>query len=117
MIRRPPRSTLFPYTTLFRSGKNVEFRGQGRIEGTVDLGEGNNELTIKEQFTGRYGTNIILGPKAALKNIKYVNVAGAIGENSKASLSGRTSLTLDIDPSVRSEERRVGKECRSRWSP
>src|SRR5687768_18010105 len=24
MIRRPPRSTLFPYTTLFRSGKLVE---------------------------------------------------------------------------------------------
>src|SRR3712207_6848322 len=23
MIRRPPRSTLFPYTTLFRSGQNV----------------------------------------------------------------------------------------------
>src|SRR5256885_16739023 len=22
-----------------------------------------------------------------------------------------------VDPSVRSEERRVGKECRSRWSP
>src|SRR5256886_10293448 len=26
MIRRPPRSTLFPYTTLFRSGE----RGEGR---------------------------------------------------------------------------------------
>src|SRR3712207_8905403 len=25
MIRRPPRSTLFPYTTLFRSGKNHLF--------------------------------------------------------------------------------------------
>src|SRR3712207_4007207 len=24
MIRRPPRSTLFPYTTLFRSGSDVE---------------------------------------------------------------------------------------------
>src|SRR3712207_8931569 len=24
MIRRPPRSTLFPYTTLFRSGATVE---------------------------------------------------------------------------------------------
>src|SRR2546426_11745527 len=24
MIRRPPRSTLFPYTTLFRSGARVE---------------------------------------------------------------------------------------------
>src|SRR3712207_4195679 len=26
MIRRPPRSTLFPYTTLFRSGKVVGVR-------------------------------------------------------------------------------------------
>src|SRR2546426_6079585 len=24
MIRRPPRSTLFPYTTLFRSGEDVD---------------------------------------------------------------------------------------------
>src|SRR3989442_15890388 len=27
MIRRPPRSTLFPYTTLFRSAKNAVERG------------------------------------------------------------------------------------------
>src|SRR3712207_7992983 len=27
MIRRPPRSTLFPYTTLFRSGGVMEFAG------------------------------------------------------------------------------------------
>src|SRR5258708_13263555 len=26
MIRRPPRSTLFPYTTLFRSHKNIRRR-------------------------------------------------------------------------------------------
>src|SRR3712207_8272648 len=26
MIRRPPRSTLFPYTTLFRSSARVEIR-------------------------------------------------------------------------------------------
>src|SRR3712207_8006543 len=26
MIRRPPRSTLFPYTTLFRSGNNFRRR-------------------------------------------------------------------------------------------
>src|SRR5256885_11773713 len=36
MIRRPPRSTLFPYTTLFRSGRNaltpfeIASTGQGR---------------------------------------------------------------------------------------
>src|SRR2546422_11570068 len=29
MIRRPPRSTLFPYTTLFRSGKLVVVGGWG----------------------------------------------------------------------------------------
>src|SRR5258707_3904327 len=26
MIRRPPRSTLFPYTTLFRSGSEMQIR-------------------------------------------------------------------------------------------
>src|SRR3712207_7202138 len=30
MIRRPPRSTLFPYTTLFRSGVRVAVLGEGR---------------------------------------------------------------------------------------
>src|SRR2546422_7394630 len=29
MIRRPPRSTLFPYTTLFRSGRTAYLEGQG----------------------------------------------------------------------------------------
>src|SRR3712207_7321533 len=33
MIRRPPRSTLFPYTTLFRSG-------QGQVMIVVDLHRG-----------------------------------------------------------------------------
>src|SRR5438874_9813181 len=39
MIRRPPRSTLFPYTTLFRSGSGVRdparpSHGQGQRGGT-----------------------------------------------------------------------------------
>src|SRR5690242_21274539 len=34
MLRRPPRSTLFPYTTLFRSGPDVEGgeHGHGLLE-------------------------------------------------------------------------------------
>src|SRR5260370_28348862 len=28
MIRRPPRSTLFPYTTLFRSRNGIHMRGE-----------------------------------------------------------------------------------------
>src|SRR2546425_8925649 len=39
MIRRPPRSTLFPYTTLFRSEYIATFREQAEAlaEGGVDL--------------------------------------------------------------------------------
>src|SRR5258708_8731726 len=35
MIRRPPRSTLFPYTTLFRSmrGQSHDVEGQHRVRG------------------------------------------------------------------------------------
>lgn len=90
--------------TVNYTGKNIEFRGQGRIEGTVDLGEGHNVLTIQEQYTGKYGTNIILGPKAKLQKIAVVEVGGEIGDSSHASLSGRTSLSLDIDPSVKNEK-------------
>src|SRR5689334_24689438 len=42
MIRRPPRSTLFPYTTLFRSDRGVEhgedFRVRVRIVELEDIG-------------------------------------------------------------------------------
>src|SRR5690348_18011381 len=39
MIRRPPRSTLFPYTTLFRSGpdagRGILLRAEARREGLL----------------------------------------------------------------------------------
>src|SRR3712207_7842342 len=39
MIRRPPRSTLFPYTTLFRStaGEWVRARGCDKLVGPADF--------------------------------------------------------------------------------
>src|SRR2546429_9548688 len=43
MIRRPPRSTLFPYTTLFRSGRRHLARGRGELlahRGQVPRGPG-----------------------------------------------------------------------------
>src|SRR2546428_975522 len=50
MIRRPPRSTLFPYTTLFRSnhGKRCEMAKYDGIIGqdVLTVTEGENELTI-----------------------------------------------------------------------
>src|SRR5258708_28398218 len=37
MIRRPPRSTLFPYTTLFRSFEKINFIGKVTEEKKLDL--------------------------------------------------------------------------------
>ena len=89
------------------AGKNIEFRGIGRIEGTVDLGEGKNTLKIAEQMTGQYGTNITLGAYAKLKNIDTVEVGGSLTlDNAQASISGRTSLRMDIDATKKNSEGR-----------
>src|SRR3989475_7787025 len=37
MIRRPPRSTLFPYTTLFRSGGQAGQQGAAHCHGVFPL--------------------------------------------------------------------------------
>src|SRR5687767_16033548 len=73
MIRRPPRSTLFPYTTLFRS----------RIAYCVEA-----------------------GPKALHRR------PGLCAMCSNAHRRHEPGPRV----SSRSEERRVGKECRSGWS-
>ena len=55
--------------------------------------------------------------KISLKQGQYVN----IGDNIRVVYVGGTGnhgrLMIDAPKEVRSEERRVGKECRSRWSP
>src|SRR5256884_5510430 len=43
MIRRPPRSTLFPYTTLFRSRK-LNFNGSSGLGGLAIFERGRVEL-------------------------------------------------------------------------
>src|SRR5437870_10314698 len=44
MLRRPPRSTLFPYTTLFRSHDGSDVFSDGMIRPVI-----NDELTIHPQ--------------------------------------------------------------------
>src|SRR3712207_7565932 len=46
MIRRPPRSTLFPYTTLFRSPtrQSARFAPQGPFQAQSSLGTGSRVL-------------------------------------------------------------------------
>src|SRR5256884_2665979 len=55
MIRRPPRSTLFPYTTLFRSkGLGLIPRVIGNIKGLQDP---YRNPTTQKSFAERWGQN------------------------------------------------------------
>src|SRR2546427_6921076 len=57
MIRRPPRSTLFPYTTLFRSplereARDVDAPGRRRVVHRLVVGHG---LVVEGRRAGRQG--------------------------------------------------------------
>src|SRR3712207_7941946 len=64
MIRRPPRSTLFPYTTLFRSTWEAEERGLDLAVYAdfavkdVDLGPAHALLWWADMTTGPHGENV-----------------------------------------------------------
>src|SRR2546430_10796401 len=58
MIRRPPRSTLFPYTTLFRSGdaKVLYLRIGEHLVDAVDRAAGNAAaVQLRHPFLARAG--------------------------------------------------------------
>src|SRR3712207_9224182 len=96
MIRRPPRSTLFPYTTLFRSLSFVR-----------DV--------VEDRYapSGRPSVDPVVFFKLQLVLFfERLRSERHLMEIIADRLSIRWYLGYD-----RSEERRVGKECRSRWSP
>src|SRR3712207_8181699 len=57
MIRRPPRSTLFPYTTLFRSRHSARVRGRVRpaVPGRRGPADPHRPLGHAHQRAGRRG--------------------------------------------------------------
>src|SRR2546430_10042502 len=50
MIRRPPRSTLFPYTTLFRS-RDIVFAGPGRSRAFITTAHRGQNVPYDPQLT------------------------------------------------------------------
>src|SRR2546427_10199155 len=104
MIRRPPRSTLFPYTTLFRS----TFERFGTM---IDTHTADGVKVAREQLQSGV-------PMIVLETALPIKFAATI-EEALGRLPDRPAKFEGIEdlPKRRSEERRVGKECRSRWSP
>src|SRR3712207_9151146 len=99
MIRRPPRSTLFPYTTLFRS----QF---AKVQVTIE------PLEVTADGPTYEFVNAVTGGRIPREYIPSVD-AGMQDAMQYGILAGYPMVGVK----ARSEERRVGKECRSRWSP
>src|SRR2546430_14835732 len=102
MIRRPPRSTLFPYTTLFRS----ESAEEPETAVFVRIASSNKE---------KLGTLCLFRKRRTLA-AEEKRLLRALASHAALSLENFQRFS-QLERSKRSEERRVGKECRSRWSP
>src|ERR1035441_1905856 len=157
-MRRPPRSTLFPYTTLFRSStfliakeeylhaqrkrqESLENRvhteiewlrrgpkarttkskaridtAQDMIGELADLNARTRTTSAKIDFssTDRQTKRLI-----ALDDLAYSIGGRTLFEGIHFAITSgmRVGLVGPNGSGKRSEERRVGKECRSRWSP
>src|SRR3712207_9164781 len=99
MIRRPPRSTLFPYTTLFRSKGVSIWDTFAHTPGKIKNDENGD---VANDHYHRYKQDVAL--------------MSDIGANAYRFSIAWPRIFPD-GTGQRSEERRVGKECRSRWSP
>src|SRR3712207_6873135 len=80
MIRRPPRSTLFPYTTLFRSG--VVGAGQVQPGAPADLFEGepctHGHVADRIHRRSRCGAGVIGDRKSTRLNSSHANISYAV---------------------------------------
>src|ERR1039458_10894674 len=73
------------------------------------------EMEIREVLDTQQGTGTFIadGRAAPSKEERERQLAQLVGEF----VSREGSAGLTVNELIRSEERRVGKECRSRWSP
>src|SRR5438128_12457996 len=107
MLRRPPSSTLFPYTTLFRS---LFGEAHARIEQRID----DVDREVDDDEHADHDNQIRDDHRPVI--VAYLIIV--VGMFVIINLAVDIIYTL-LDPRVRltekrSEERRVGKECRRR---
>src|SRR3712207_8639455 len=84
MIRRPPRSTLFPYTTLFRSLESPQRSGRVRREVRVARASGEDhnasllEMTHRPTADVRLGDRLHRDRKSTRLNSSHANISYAV---------------------------------------
>src|SRR3712207_9407180 len=110
MIRRPPRSTLFPYTTLFRSIP-LPFGFPLQVCNTL--------LCLVEFGVAKEGIQRSFHTELACLLLQLLYLGCEFRLLSFLLFRGFEYFLVILHRGavLRSEERRVGKECRSRRSP
>src|SRR3712207_9382609 len=117
MIRRPPRSTLFPYTTLFRSyvvgPLSIEFfdvvKGVGRTS--------DDEFVVIQAGAGFAYGHVVPAKMHAIGHQWFDQMYTVVEDKACAMVSAEFSHgvahgeKLVVCGLFRSEARRVGKEC------
>src|SRR2546427_12646970 len=105
MIRRPPRSTLFPYTTLFRSQWNGRFLfiGGGGNDGIL------RDTSLSSSISGATPSPLGQGFAVVSTDAGHTGTTASFGADPQARLDHAYNAY-----DKRSEERRGGKEGRSR---
>src|SRR2546427_7825009 len=101
MIRRPPRSTLFPYTTLFRSVFDVSRRLQstriGVVSGEVEIwsqGADARRLARSEEHTSELQSQSNLVCRLLLEKKKKNNTKSSLSFDS-GMIENRRTLTAE----------------------
>src|SRR5436309_12054765 len=102
MIRRPPRSTLFPYTTLFRSvaGGDPAVGAADALEGALDIGargglrseEHTSELQSRENLVCR----LLLEKKKTNTRMHGISLRMITNSTSCRARSVKPSVTLKL---------------------
>src|SRR3712207_7934992 len=78
MIRRPPRSTLFPYTTLFRSAFLSRFRAFLSGDKPVAFKQNRINPIFAEIFSGNRHMNVRGDRKSTRLNSSHANISYAV---------------------------------------
>ena len=93
----------------------------GKTAGLVIVASGNSGFTDVQTLLTQLMSyfNVITNPRAVFVTADTVQNDQIINDDVKSRLKQIVDETLELARKVsnRSEERRVGKECRSRWSP
>src|SRR5256885_7721361 len=87
MIRRPPRSTLFPYTTLFRSLLNYTFLIVGHVEST---GRRENNVLLSQRRADAVRDILVNTFKISSKRLYSVG----LGEDRKSTRLNSSHLVI-----------------------